>query len=368
MMPLTAADAEKIEQNLEDMNEDDGYSDLLNADLDATTGSLNTLFSEFSRIMSEDRSGEILADCIHFDKADKESLRALLSRIQNDNKILVCKQVEILGISHVNWEKQTFLISEKASGRELFHLIGGVDESLLMLCLGCEEENELIVGNRIAVQRPESNETKIYTIQPEDLNLGLTQDEIDIIRKHSRFASHYLSVGAMCGMPRNEKHCRRLRCKSQLITLLTSNGECAFCRDCPYPEVIYKAVDGQMHYTPSLYFNADTIQLESGERLSKKACICCGRHVTELRNGLYCNLCATAMAPQGSDLRIGTENYKKYSSILPLHIRIAAVKKTKLCFEDAELILFVIDSEKYAFHKTWLNNVGHLPSPHKLNN
>ena len=366
MMPLSVENAKRIEQNLDDISDDDEYSNHLNRDLDSTSNALNTLFSEFSRIMSEDKSGELLADCIHFDKADERNLRTLLSRIQNDNKTLVCKQVEILGISHVSWEKQTFIVSEKNSSKEMFAVIAGVDETLLMLCLGCDEEGEIILGNRIATTDSETNESRIYSINPDLSNLGLSEKDIEYIRRNSKVSSHHLAVGALCGMPRNENRCRRIRCKSQLVTLKTQRGECRFCADCHYPEVVFRTNDSQLYYTPDLLFNADSIQLEPADRISKKPCACCGRHVTELKNDLYCRLCATAFSSDAAVLKVGVENYKKYRSIFPLQKRLSSSKKIKLCFEDAELLLFVLGEDKYIFHKLWLDNDGYLPSPVKV--
>ena len=366
MMPLSADNAERIEMELEYANKNDNYNNHLNKDVDATSNSLNTLFSEFSRIMSEDKNGDILAECIHFDKTDAVNLQALLSRTQNDNKALVCKQVEILGISHVNWEKHAFVISEKSTGRDLFSIIGSIDGTILMLCIGCDDNSELILGNRVFTTDPETGESRSFIINPEEQNLGLRDEDIDLIRHNSNLSSHYLSIGAMCGMPRNDKRCKRIRCKSQLINLNTPNGNCNFCIDCPYPEVMYKSSDGQLHFTPELYFNSDSIQLDLGENLSKKACVCCGRYVTNLRNNLYCSLCATAITPTGADLKVGSENYKKYSSILPLQNRRAPRHAAKLCFEDAEILLFVIGENKYIFHKFWLDNDGHMPSPRKV--
>ena len=84
---------------------------------------------------------------------------------------------------------------------------------------------------------------------------------------------------------------------------------------------------------------------------------------------MFCELCATAIAPTAADVRVGEENYKKYSSMLPLKKRLLgkSQQRVKLCFEDKEILLFVIGDKKYVFHKFWLDNHGRKPSPHIVN-
>ena len=108
---------------------------------------------------------------------------------------------------------------------------------------------------------------------------------------------------------------------------------------------------------------AETIKLVTVDNIANKPCMCCGRYVSKLHADMYCKLCATATAPDGAAQRIGSENYEKYKTILPLHKRIASVSKQKLCFEDAELLVFVIGEKKYIFHKFWLDTNGYSKSP-----
>ena len=361
MLPLSADDAKRIEESLTDSQENDEYTAELNRDVSATINSLNVLFSEFSKTIAEDTSGAVLAECVYFSAEDERNLRGLLSRIQNDNKVVVCKQVEILGISHLNLEKYSFIISDKKSGRELFALTGGVDGKILMLCLGCGEEGGLILNNRVSVKDPKTQDVRVFLLDPSQEDLGLNEKDLHYVKENGPFASHFITVGAMCKTVRNGMHCQRLRCKNQLISLNTPMGECDFCQDCPYPEVIYQTNEGELLYTPTLRFNSETISLESSENSAAKVCMCCGRTVTQLQNDLYCTLCGTAMAPDAAAERIGTTNYKKYSTILPLGMRKG---KTKLCFEDDELLLFVLGKKKYIYHKMWLDNTGRKPQPH----
>ena len=369
MIPLLASDAEKIESSFTDIPEKDDYSSHLNRDIDATLNSLNNLFSEFSRVINEDQMGDVLADCILFDPTDEKSIQSLLSRIQNDNKLLVCKQVEILGITHVTWEKYTFVISDKKSGRDLFSVIGGVDQKLLMSCISCEEDADLIISNRITLKHPETNQTLTFTVDPSDPNLGLENEDINLIKANSAFAEHHISIGSYCGTPRNDKKCSQTRCKNDIISLDTPAGPMNFCKDCPYPEVVYQAIDGVPHYAPSLVFNTDTLRLDTPENVTRKSCVSCGRNVTTLHSDMFCELCATAIAPTAADVRVGEENYKKYSSMLPLKKRLLgkSQQRVKLCFEDKEILLFVIGDKKYVFHKFWLDNHGRKPSPHIVN-
>ena len=78
---------------------------------------------------------------------------------------------------------------------------------------------------------------------------------------------------------------------------------------------------------------------------------------------MYCNLCAKSIQPNAADKKVALINYKKYKNLLPVHKRMAATRKTKLCFEDDELLLFVLDEKRFLFHKFWLDEGGYSKSP-----
>lgn len=365
MIPLSAEDANKIESNLESMEDSDTDEiSTISGNVDATNNTLNTLFSELTRIINEDKLGDHLVDCLRFDNSDKASLESLLSRIQNDNKVLVCKQVEILGISHVNWERYSYVISSKRNGSELFSIVGGIDGKVVMCCLGCNSDSDLILGNRFTVTDPESGESHSFTIDPSLTDLGLTPDQYARIAASRYFSSHYIVIGGACGAPRG-KTCSRMLCKSYLTSIETSNGVAEFCRDCPYPEIVYKTHSGEVRYTPSLRFNTESMKLEDSSSVSDRPCQCCGRYVSNLQGGMYCKLCATAEHHNAADERIAYINYEKYKTLLPLHIRLFSASKQKLCFEDREMLLFVVGDQKYLFHKLWLDSDGYSRSPEK---
>ncbi len=363
MIPLSAEDALKIEGNLESMDDKNTESTHAAMDVDATNNTLNTLFSELTRIINEDKLGDHLVGCLRFDESDKASLDSLLTRIQNDNKVLVCKQVEILGISHVNWERYTYTISNKRDGSDMFSIVGGIDGKVVMCCLGCKNNSDLILGNRVTVTDPETGEFSAFVINPEREDLGLTDRDFEKINKSRHFSSHYMSIGAACGTPRDGKTCSRMLCRSYLISVETAGGVVEFCRDCPYPEVIYKDSEGTAHYTPTLRFDTESMKLVTGNNISERPCQCCGRYVGNLQADMFCKLCATAARPDGAATRTAMINYEKYKTLLPLHTRIASVSKQKLCFEDTEILVFVIGEKKYVFHKFWLDSDGYSKCP-----
>ena len=365
MIPLSTEDADKIEANLESMDESDSYeSTSTSTSIDATNNTLNTLFSELTRIINEDKLGDHLVGCLRFDNSDKASLDSLLERIQNDNKVLVCKQVEILGISHVNWEKYSYVITQKRTGTDLFSIIGGIDEKVVMCCLGCNSSSDLILGNRFSVTDPQTGESIPFVIEPSERDLGLSKDQLDIILSSRYFDSHYIVVGGACGAPRG-KACSRMLCKSYLTSIETAKGVIDFCRDCPYPEVVYKTRSGELRHTPSLKFNTETLKLEDPSAVSEHPCQLCGRYVSNLQGGLYCKLCATALKHSPADENVAAANYEKYKNLLSLRTRISSATQKKLCFEDSEMLIFVVGKDKYLFHKLWLESEGYSKSPEK---
>ena len=363
MLPLAAEDAEKIESSLESMDDSGSKDQMINVDIAETNNTLNLLFSELTRIIGEDKLGDHLVDCLRFDDADSGSLRSLLTRIQNDNKVLVCKQVEILGISHVNWERYAYTVDDKRTGTALFGIVGGIDGKVVMSCLGCKDNADLVLSNRVTVQDPETKEKTTFVIDPSVMGLGLSEEDMDTITRSGHFTDHYMNVGSFCGTPRNGKACSRTLCKSYLIDVETSSGVMHFCRDCSFPEVLYTDEDGVVHYTPNLRFDTQAMKLVLPEKLSAKPCTVCGRYVTALHADMYCNLCAKSIQPNAADKKTALINYKKYKNLIPVQKRMAAARKTKLCFEDDELLLFVLDEKKFLFHKFWLDEGGYSKSP-----
>ena len=360
MIPLAAEDAICIEKNLE-ISGDSTSTLPYTPDIDETNNTLNTLFSELTRIISEDIAGTHLVDCLHYDEDDAQAIQGLLSRIQNDNKMLVCKQVEVLGVSHVNWEKRSYIISNKRTGEDAFSIVGGIDGKVVMSCLGCTTPTDLILNNRITFTNAEDNTSVSMTIDPGQPDLGLTPEMAEMVNASDLFSSHHLLIGALCGTPREKKPCSKIRCKSTLVELETPRGVASFCRDCPYPEVVYTDHEGDSHYTPTLRLDTETMRLVLPTEVAETPCHFCGRTVATLKGDKYCQLCSTVHNPDEASRRVASDRYEKYKTILPLHVRMA--KGTKRCYEDAELLIFVVGGKKLIFHKFWLDSKGYVRSP-----
>ncbi len=371
MMPLSADEAKMVEKSFESVDENAlnttsvKRSDAIK-DTNATSNTLNLLFSELTRVIEEDSFGDYLVDCIKFDDDDESIINGILSRMQNDNKVLVCNQVEILSISHLNWEKYSYTVDDNRTGKSLFGIIGGIDGKMTMHCLGCNQSQDLIANNRIIFTDSESEERVTVVINPELDNLGLTRNETELIRKSGHFSSHYIKVGARCGSPRGKKACSRTVCKSNLISVETNEGMCDFCRECPYPEVLYKDGEGNIYHTPSLVFDTQQLKLVPKDMVANKPCQCCGRYVTRLNNNMYCDLCAKPSRADMATKKAAMDKYNKFKNLLPLRARMTSSNKIKMCFEDSEILLFTIDDKKYIYHKFWLEEGGYSRSPEDI--
>ena len=150
--------------------------------------------------------------------------------------------------------------------------------------------------------------------------------------------------------------------------LYSLSGKCIFffplaefCKDCPYPEVVYKNSEGKSFFTPMLIFDSQTNSLRPQSEMASRPCVCCGRTVSVLRHDAYCNLCYTANNPSEEAKKHAAETYEKYKGILPLHVR-ATSSGLKLCFEDAEIMVFTLGNKKFVFHKFWLDSDGYSKS------
>ena len=199
------------------------------------------------------------------------------------------------------------------------------------------------------------------TIDPGQPDLGLTPEMAEMVNASDLFSSHHLLIGALCGTPREKKPCSKIRCKSTLVELDTPRGVASFCRDCPYPEVVYTDHEGDSHYTPTLRLDTETMRLVLPTEVAETPCHFCGRTVATLKGDKYCQLCSTVHNPDEASRRVASDRYEKYKTILPLHVRMA--KGTKRCYEDAELLIFVVGGKKLIFHKFWLDSKGYVRSP-----
>ena len=118
---------------------------------------------------------------------------------------------------------------------------------------------------------------------------------------------------------------------------MTLEGGETVCRACLYPEVVLRDKNGKAHYSRSVVFALDAMDFLPKEQT--QVCTDCKRTVKRGESRL-CSLCE---AIDGRKNLAGARAlYKKYSSALPVATRLAAIGKTKLCYEDSQTIVFLI--------------------------
>jgi hypothetical protein len=232
-----------------------------------------------------------------------------------------------------------------------------------LLCCCNDPDNKLIERNMITYRSEQTGRPERFVLYPEKDNFGITDDQLTVIREQSAFADHFIPIN--CPETRRRGvECMRYICKCNALSFVIDGVTQYKCPDCPYPEVIYHDADGKAMYTPSLYFDADSLGALSEET---EICRFCGRTYAKeaMDQGLYCRFCASAVesAKNGNITAMEKKNYKLYSGMLPLSVRVNNLMSKKSCFENADRLIFFVGKKKFYFDKLNLKETGKLKSP-----
>ena len=58
--------------------------------------------------------------------------------------------------------------------------------------------------------------------------------------------------------------------------------------------------------------------------------------------------------------------FKRYAKMFPALLRVTKVGVDKLCFEDDEILLFVVGGKKYKLDKLSIGDFGFVAAPQKI--
>lgn len=293
-------------------------------------------------------------------KTDMDRVNELLDRLANsDVKTLECYGVKVLGISHVQWENAEFKIVQ--NGIDALRLSIGLNYSVNLSCANCRaDDGALIVSNEIV-----ANRRKIM-VDPFKENFGLSEDDFENIRKNSAFQKHLMTVSCP-DLKRGERlafNCSRIVCESQRTEIEKGVFK---CKSCLRPEIVYKDIFSgstgadAYKYTPSLGLAHDARELVPRDTLRK--CVCCGRTFSKSELfGDECRVCRYG----GGDLKEAKKRYSRYKTMLNPAIRLLhAFSTRKYCNEDEDIVVFILDKEKYVFEKVNAKDTGYMPKPVK---
>mgnify|MGYP003304484073 CR=1 FL=1 len=84
---------------------------------------------------------------------------------------------------------------------------------------------------------------------------GLTDQEITLVKQTSEISKHLIDV--TCQSAVRSIKCNGLKCAAHLGKFMVNGKEVLKCRECPYPEIIYRNREGDLLYTPVTVFVKD---------------------------------------------------------------------------------------------------------------
>lgn len=284
---------------------------------------------------------------------------------------LTCNKLSVQGIAHVSWINQTydcFYKYEDGHGKKekikLFVAEIGLNDKMSLRCANCTDKAQyLIESDKIAISDAQGN--AIYNAGYKIDDQGTIKIDISttIASRHNRIIE--------C----EDKACVKIVCD---VASKEIDGR-RYCKDCPYPEkVSIINTDGDIDLTEKLSFDRKGLRMIKSGAAGK--CACCQRTFAKSDiNGGLCEFCKRAenlageSGPQEQSYKQSCAKlYRKYSSLLPISVRLKHLSAKKYCMDDNDLLLFVFvkeskngeiqSIERYAFDKLQITD-GELSLP-----
>ena len=323
----------------------------------------DTVVNELDKLVNAS-DNDISQYVVFTDSVDQEEVERMVEKGPNDKVDLTCMSLTLLNIFHFKWQSDLYyvLLGDKVALRARIGLGG----RLTISCNTCSNHTPLINAGVITVKLPNGKKSSL-TIDPKQEDLNMTASAIKTAKDHL-FSKHVKRIvcteNARCA-----GGCMRYVCSTDTIEVDSKGGKEYKCRDCGYPEVIFKCDDGVVRYTKDLVFVRDALTLMPKE--STMQCDCCGRTFTKEgdKKTYVCDFCK--VADRGIDtidesqLQRGKSLYAKYRGMLPLATRIKNAKSKKYCQEDEDCIMFLIDKSVFIFNKDNQSESGFLKAPER---
>lgn len=284
---------------------------------------------------------------------------------------LTCNKLSVQGIAHVSWINQTydcFYKYEDGHGKKekikLFVAEIGLNDKMSLRCANCTDKAQyLIESDKIAISDAQGNAIYDDGYKIDDKGTIKIDISTTIASRHNRIIE--------C----EDKACVKIVCDVASAEI----GERRYCKDCPYPEkVSIINTDGDIDLTENLSFARKGLRMIKSGAAGK--CACCQRTFAKSDiNGGLCEFCKRAETLAGEsesqeqiDKQSCAKLYRKYSSLLPISVRLKHLSAKKYCMDDNDLLLFVFvkeskngeiqSIERYAFDKLQITD-GELSLP-----
>lgn len=333
-----------------------------NEGADNTTEIVDHVLNAVDHLISGKMASNFAECVLILNKIDADALSELVNMEPQDEVYLQCKKLKVLGISHVVWSDAAFNIY--IDDKKAFLAKVGLNNAINLYCC-CNGADRKLIENNVIICTSEDERTTRIHIHPDQENLGLDQDALEMIHSESAFAHHFFPI-TCSELSKRNMECQRYRCDSNTIAFQVGDKIRRKCADCPYPEVIYRYGDGRVAYTPLLSYDSQTRSVVEEETSN---CRFCGRSYLpkEVSVTNLCNFCEESLdkAENTKADKDMNRTYRRYAAMLPISVRMSAGKHKKYCFENEDRLLFVVGSQKFFFDKLKLTDDGHIKKPQK---
>ena len=354
LTPISSSVADEIEGFFIQNMTSSGLNKI-NSNIDETEKLSNLVCSSLDMLISGKTILEF-SDCFNVSNSeDIEIMEEIIRRGSAGVLDINCTNVRILSITHAVWKNQVYYVG--IGNNKLLEFKFGLNNCVTLKCVNCSEI--IIENNKIHCFDTNNEKEYDYYINYENQSalpyVGLTKEEIEDILIHGPFKKHLFKNS--CKINNRNINCSRVICSKQAMV---SDGK-TICKTCPYPEKLYINRNGVKVITQNTEFDRDSMELVSKGKVS--ICKYCHRafQFSISEQGL-CPICDLA---KNHNKIINEKYYKslysKYSSVLPLHVRIQNTK-TKYAFEDDEIVVLVVGKKKYMLKKTGLPTKGYISS------
>lgn len=362
LVPISGQSVKDIENSISQIESSDS-----SAKISIDPNVIAKALSSLGELIAEKENPQFLK-CIYCnDEVDMETIVRICSQNAQADITFDCRDVKVLGVSHVGWNSVIF--DTYVDQSPVFRITAGINTSISMRCLNCNSEVLMIDNNVVTYQYQSGNKT--YTekvvLDYTKTNLGLTDQQLERIRQSGVFTDHLFKIE--CPNNVRKKNCSCIVCASTAKAYKKGDKIVYKCTDCDYPEVVYTSLKGEKLLTETLIYAKDIGDLvpryDANGEPTCKACASCNRYFTKasFKKKNLCSFCYTASYPSDAAKSQAVANYKKYSGMLSLALRTKSLFASKYCYEDDDCLLFVIGENRYILNKDDIDEYGYIPKP-----
>lgn len=366
-LPIEAQEAEMVDRYVGELVEKQRDGGCVQAESNETE-IVDNVLNAVSKLIGGAMSRSFTESVLITNSTDVDTVHEMVRHEPQDSVALQCKQLKVLGISHVRWIDAAFNVY--VGEKKAFLAKMGLNNAVNLFCCCGSKDNKLIENNEIVCFSKGSGGTTTVRIKPEEENLGLSESELDTVRWESAFAHHFAPITCSeISRRRLGLDCLQYRCDCNTLEFEYRGSVLRKCADCPYPEVVYRYGDGTAAYTPLLSYDSQSMSVVSEETA---ICRFCGRSYQKTGTGgdslcAFCQSVFDLTDPANPDKpgEEAVQTYRRYASMLPISLRILSVFKKKYCFENADRLIFAVGRSKYFFDKLRLTDSGRIVNPEK---